>query len=108
MAFFVNNGIKVAGIATAVPDNYIPVESFVDRFGEEAVRKFSEGTGIRSIYNALPDQTASDLAFAATEELFHHVNIDISEIGVLVFVTQSPDYRRPSSACVLHVWQSPL
>ena len=101
MAYFINKGISITGIATAVPDNKVPVESFIDRFGEEAVQRFTEGTGIHSIYNALPDQTASDLAFAAAEELFSKENPDKSKIGVMVFVTQSPDYRRPSSACVL-------
>ncbi len=101
MAYFINKGISILGITTAVPDNKVPVESFIDRFGEEAVQRFTEGTGIHSIYNALPDQTASDLAFAASEELFIKEDIDKSQIGVMVFVTQSPDYRRPSSACVL-------
>lgn len=101
MAFFENRGIRIAGIAAAVPDNLVPVEDFIERFGEEAVQKFTEGTGIHSIYNALPDQTASDLAYAAAEELFSREPIDRSQIGVMVFVTQSPDYRRPSSACVL-------
>ncbi len=101
VAFFVNQGIRIIGIAAAVPDNRIPVETFVARFGEEAVQKFTEGTGIQSIYNALPDQTASDLAYAAAEELFAKETIDRSKIGVMAFVTQSPDYRRPSSACVL-------
>lgn len=101
MAFFTNKGIKIAGIATAVPDNYVPAESFAERFGEEAVQKFTESTGIHSIYQALPDQTASDLAFAAADELFQKTGADKEKIGVMVFVTQSPDYRRPSSACVL-------
>ena len=101
MAFFVNQGIRIAGMASAVPDNLIPAETFIERFGSEAVRKFTEGTGIHSIYNALPDQTASDLAFAAAEELFSREAVDRNGIGVMVFVTQSPDYRRPSSVCVL-------
>ncbi len=101
MAFFTNKGIQIAGIAAAVPDNFVPASSFQERFGEEAVQKFSESTGIRSIYNALPDQTASDLAYAAAEELFRRTGADKEKIGVMVFVTQSPDYRRPSSACVL-------
>ena len=74
MAFFVNEGIKIVGMVTAIPDNKIPVESFINRFGEEVVQRFSEGTGIHSIYNALPDQTASDLAFAAAEDLLNKEN----------------------------------
>ena len=101
MAYFVNKGINIAGLTTAVPDNMVPVEHFVERFGEEVVQRFAEGTGIHSIYNTLPNQTASDLAYAAAEELFKREDFDKGQIGVMVFVTQSPDYRRPSSACVL-------
>ena len=53
------------------------------------------------MYKALPEQTASDLATAAAEELFRRTNIDRGEIGLMVLVTQSPDYRRPSSASVV-------
>jgi len=101
VAFFKNNGIKIIGMTTAVPDNLRPVESFASRFGEEVVQRFTEGTGIKAIYNALTDQTASDLAYAAAEELFEREPVSKGEIGVMVFVTQSPDYRRPSSACIL-------
>jgi 3-oxoacyl-[acyl-carrier-protein] synthase-3 len=101
MSFFQSSGIDSAGIACAVPDRYIPVESFSERFGEDVVRRFSESTGIHSIYNALPEQTAGDLACAAAVELFSKTEAKPEEIGVMVFVTQSPDYRRPSTACVL-------
>lgn len=101
MAIFRSKGIEIAGITCAVPDNYIPAERFVERFGEAAVQRFVEGTGIHSIYNALPEQTAGDLAFAAAEELFKKIDVDREKIGAMVFVTQSPDYRRPSTACVL-------
>lgn len=101
MALFKTSGVEIEGITCVVPDNLIPVESFTDRFGAEAVRRFSEGTGIKAIYNALPEQTAGDLAYAAAEELFSHAEIDRGWIGAMVFVTQSPDYRRPSTACVL-------
>ena len=101
MALFKTNSIEIAGITCAVPDHLILAEDFVERFGEEAVIRFKDGTGIHSIYNALPDQTAGDLAFAACEELFSKTGVDRSKIGSMIFVTQSPDYRRPSTACVL-------
>lgn len=101
MALFQTRGVEIAGITCAVPDNYIPASHFVERFGQEAVDRFVEGTGIHSIYNALPEQTAGDLACAAAEELFRRIPIEREKIGVMVLVTQSPDYRRPSTACVL-------
>ncbi len=101
MAFFTSNGIGIAGIACAVPDNEVRVDSFVPVFGEDIPAKFIAGTGIQAMFKALPEQTAGDLAFAAAEELFFHLPVDRSRIGALLFVTQSPDYRRPATACVL-------
>lgn len=101
VAFFDNKGIEIAGIACSVPDNYVTVDSFKVVFGEEIPKKFSAGTGIKGMYKALPEQTASDLAYAAAESLFEKFGIDRSEIGLMVLITQSPDYRRPSSASVV-------
>ena len=102
MAYFINQGIKIIGMVSSVPDNRILMDSFIERFGKNVVQRFIEGTGIHSIYNALPEQTASDLAYVAAEDLLNKKHlVDRNNIGVMVFITQSPDYRRPSSACVL-------
>lgn len=103
MSMFYNQGIGIAGIACAVPDNHVLVESFIPVFGEDVVNKFSAGTGIRATYKALQEQTASDLAVAAAEELFAHIKVNPFEIGAMFLVTQSPDYRRPSSASVVQL-----
>ena len=101
MAFFSTSGIGIAGIACAVPDNYVTVDSFIPTFGEEVVAKFKAGVGIQGMYRALPEQTAGDLAYAAAENLFSHIPVDREKIGALILVTQSGDYRRPATACVL-------
>jgi 3-oxoacyl-[acyl-carrier-protein] synthase-3 len=103
MSVFKSSGIGIAGIACAVPKNNVPVESFVSVFGEEVTSKFTSGTGIRATYKALQEQTASDLAVAAAQELFNHIDIAKSEIGAMFLVTQSPDYRRPSSASIVQL-----
>ena len=101
MAFLLSSGIGIAGIACAVPDNEVPVESFYEVFGPVIPEKFAELTGIRCSFKALPEQTASDLAYAAASHLLEKMNIGREKIGGLIFITQSPDYRRPASACVL-------
>ncbi|MDO5390514.1 MAG: ketoacyl-ACP synthase III [Eubacteriales bacterium] len=101
MAFYNSSGIQIAGIACSVPDNFVTVESFKSVFGEQVPEKFSAGTGIKSMFKALPEQTASDLAVAAAENLFEHSSVKKEEIGLLILVTQSPDYRRPSSASIV-------
>jgi len=101
MAFFHSHGIRIAGIACVVPDNRVTVDSFIPAFGEDITSKFTKGTGIGAMYRAMPEQTAGDLAFSAAQNLLSKLNTDKSRIGALLLVTQSPDYRRPATACVL-------
>lgn len=101
MSYYINHGIRVSGMACVVPQNPVTVESFTEIFGEEIPAKFSAGTGIKAMYKALPEQTASDLATAAAKQLFKRTGIERQDIGLMILVTQSPDYRRPSSASVV-------
>ena len=101
MPFFKSKDVKIVGIAATVPDNMLNKEDFSRLFGEDTVYRFVKSTGIESVYRALPEQTASDLGYEAAEKLLATTEIDRTKIGLMIFVTQSPDYRRPASACVL-------
>lgn len=96
------SNIKIEGISVAVPSKRIPVEDYNEAFGEDVIAKFTEMTGVKSVCRAVPEQTASDLGYEAAKNLFAKSDIDPSEIGMLVFITQKPDYRTPSTAFVLH------
>lgn len=102
MAFFEFRNIKISCVASAVPTQVVKVEDFSPQFGEEAVRKFSEGTGVKEFRKAAEHQTASDLCFAAAENIIAAKGVIREEIGALVFIAHSTDYRRPATACVLH------
>lgn len=102
MAFFHYNNTHIAGVASAVPVQRIAVETFAERFGEETVEKFSKMTGVREFRKTLAHQTASDLGFAAAEQILTEKHVNREEIGALVFIAHSVDYRRPATACVLH------
>lgn len=101
MSFYSIENISIAGIATSVPKNKKTEVDFVRVFGEDVVKKFIKSTGIKSVHQAIENQTASDLAYIAANNLLNSFNIDRGKIGTLLFVTQSPDYRRPASAYVL-------
>ena len=101
MSFYKSSGIRIAGMTCVVPKNHVTVQSFSSVFGEDTTAKFSTGTGIKAMYKALPEQTASDLATAAAQKLFADTGLSANQIGMMVLVTQSPDYRRPSSASVV-------
>jgi 3-oxoacyl-[acyl-carrier-protein] synthase-3 len=63
--------------------------------------EIGQKTGIRIRYIAGSDETASDLAYAASEKLFSDYNIDRSSIDFILLCTQTPDYPLPTTACLL-------
>ena len=98
--FSIKQGVKIEGIASAVPTQWISLkEQFVQ--DDKAIVKFTKSTGIKGRYISKKRQTASDLCYIATEKLLIEKNIDRSKIGILVFVTQMSDYQTPASAMVL-------
>lgn len=101
MAFFKSKGVSIAGMATAVPKKKVNVDDYIQIFGEDSVEKFKKKTGIYAMHRTNSDQTSSDLGYAAGDYLLKELGINRYEIGVLVFVSQSPDYRKPATACVL-------
>ena len=96
------HNIRIAAICAAVPKQTIKVESFSTQFGVEKVAKFIETTGIRQFRKTAEHQTASDLCFSAAENIIAQKTVSRDEIGALIFVAHSADYRRPATACVLH------
>jgi len=102
MAKFHFDNICIDGIACAVPAWKLSVTSFYDSFGEKVVDDFIKMTGVKEVYRAIEEQTASDLCFIAAEKLLEANGIERNRIDAVVFVSQSPDYRLPATACVLH------
>lgn len=62
---------------------------------------FTESTGIKARRRSLQEITASDLCLNAAEKLIAELGWEKSEIEVLVFVSQTPDYILPATSCVL-------
>ena len=101
MSYYITNGVAIAGIAAAVPRKTVSVDSYVNVFGSEVVEKFKQKTGILTLHRTGENQTAGDLGYSAANHLLEKLSIARDDIGVLVFVSQAPDYRKPATACVL-------
>ena len=67
MAFFQFKNIKISGVASTVPTKVVRGEDFYDQFGEEAVKKFQDSTGVKEFRKTSEYQTASDLCYVATK-----------------------------------------
>lgn len=63
--------------------------------------KILSKTGIASRHIAAKDETALDLAEQAARKLFDQEQIEPGTIDFVLLCTQSPDYKLPSSACLL-------
>lgn len=95
-------GIKVAGMAAAVSSKWTAIKDLMEANGQgDIADKFTKKTGVVGRYDAGIKQTTSDFCYAAAKELLERKNINPNEVGVLVFVTQTPDYGIPATACVL-------
>ncbi len=102
MAFYEFRDISIAGIAVAVPENLASLETFIPALGRETVERFRVRTGIDNLRIALKTQTSSDLGYVAADELLRVNRIDKSDIGFVVYISRTPDYRSPATATVLH------
>lgn len=91
--------IAISAIAGAVPTTVCKLDDYMDLMDGE---KFKYFTGVEQVRKTSKYQTASDLAFAAAENIINKKNLNRDELGALVFVAHSFDYWRPSTACVLH------
>lgn len=92
--------VRIVGISGALPSTAASVQEFNDVFGEAAVAKIAASTGVQSRQIA-KGLCTSDLCAEAARSLLEAGKIDPASIDALIFVTQTPDYLLPATACVL-------
>ena len=102
MAFSEIHDILIAGMASAVPENILEFENLKNRFEREAIDTARQKYGTEKLRVSLQEQTTSDLGFAAASQIMEKKTVDPAEIGAIVFVSRTPDYRSPATAAVLH------
>lgn len=101
MACFSIKGVKIDGIAAAVPARTEDNETLDLLPGQER-QAFIEHTGIRFRRVAPAGMTAADLCMAAAGPLLEKLGWAPDTIDVLVFISQTPDYLIPNTASVIH------
>ena len=101
MAFLKFNGVGITALAGAVPSTVIENYKYTQFFPEDQVREVVDKVGIFERRFADSKTCASDLCFAAAEKLFADNDVNRDEIDLLVFVSQTPDYRMPATSILL-------
>ena len=95
------NNIGITALAAAVPANTIDNYAYTLHFPAEEVKEVVDKIGIFERRFAPPEMCSSDLCFAAAEKLFADNNVVRDEIDLLIFVSQTPDYRMPATSVIL-------
>ncbi len=101
MAFLKFEGVGVKALAAAVPHTIIENLKYTQYFPEEQVKEVVEKIGIYERRFADDKTCSSDLCFAAAEKLIADNNIDRNEIDLLIFISQTADYRMPATSVLL-------
>jgi len=94
-------GAKIAGIAAAVPEGIRTVADEAALFGLEEMEKTAKVIGVRSRHVAPAHICTSDLCHFAATKLLDELGWARDSVDGLIFVTQSPDYELPATACTL-------
>lgn len=93
--------VFIKAISYYLPEKTLTNEELAVRFSNWGVSKIMSKVGVSVRHIASENETACDLAARAAEKLFDEYAIDPSSIDFLLLCTQSPDYRLPTSACIL-------
>lgn len=100
MAFLEFKNVRIAGVSAGVPQRKVCNLDIKDISADYDSAAFVETTGVleRRIDEAL---TTSDLCVAAAEKLLADLGWDKSEVGGVIFVSQTTDYYLPATACIV-------
>jgi len=101
IALLTFKNVGISGLAAAVPGQVIDNYSHDQFFSRDEIREVVDKIGVKQRRFAGPDVCSSDLCFAAAEELINGMSIDRREIDLLIFISQTPDYRMPATSVLL-------
>lgn len=94
-------GAAIAGVVSCIPQRQIGNAYFEPNFGEAAVKDVVKMIGVENRFWADAKTSTRDLCFAAGSRLLSRLGWEPESVDALIFVSQTPDYRLPATACVL-------
>lgn len=101
MRFSSYSDVGILNLVSIVPERVVDNYD-LKFFGEEEAKRIEKKSGIRFRRHVDENTCTSDLGAFAVEKLFGQGGVEKSDIDYLVFVTQTPDYRMPFTAALVH------
>ena len=101
MAKIIYEGIGITAVSACVPKKISSNYDMDHIMSKEEIVKTVDSIGIKEKRFVEDNVCASDLCFSAAEKLFKDNNIDRNSIDMLLFISQTPDYKIPGTAPIL-------
>ena len=101
MAKITFHGVGIKAMSACVPHDVYYNKDLEYLIPEDEIEKVIDNIGIVERRIAAPDVTASDLCYKAACQLMADNDIAPESIDVLLFMSQTPDYRIPATSCLL-------
>lgn len=84
-----------------VPEKILPNSYFDEILNRPVSDWLVENVGIRERHVMAPEQTTSDLAYHASIQALARAGIQPTDLDLIIFATDTPDYISPATATVL-------
>ena len=91
----------ILAIEYALPEKILTNAELAKLYANWTAEKIKDKTGIESRHITTANETAADLGIAAAEKLLAKNIVTKDEIDFVLCVTQSPDYKLPTTACIM-------
>jgi len=95
------NKATIRAITSFLPAGKLTNEQLAKEFGDWHASQILGKTGVAVRSVAAADECVSDLAVAASKQLFANGACSPNDIDFLILCTQSPDYFLPTTACIV-------
>ena len=94
---------KISAIVTTVGDQKLCIDDEKEKFGfdENSLRRLKKTIGLNSRYVVSEGICTSDLCYQSAIDICRQLGVDKKDVEALLFVTESPDYRAPSTAIIM-------
>ncbi len=101
MATIRYNNVGIKALTACVPQGVVYNKDLSYLIPEEEIQKTIDSIGVRERRIADANVCASDLAYKAAVKLMEDNDVDPTSIDVLLFMSQTADYRIPATAPIL-------
>jgi 3-oxoacyl-[acyl-carrier-protein] synthase III len=94
-------GAKIKNIEFITPSIKLTNDDLKNEFKDYNFKRFESRVGISQRYIAAQGETTLSLAEKACEKLLNNSDLEAKDVNYVIFCTQSPEYKLPTTACIL-------